>query len=229
MEAGEPVPPWADADGIIPLTAIPGEPPLIERLRERLAAEHLSEATLSAALDLPLDRWLHTRFAATDALLSEIRTHLGLAVDGAFRAWMRAEREAARALKQSLPKFKREKALVEALERRIGAWSPDRSDLPRFVTALPLLDAWCGEPGRAPPATLEDFVRQESAWRPDINDGVRVNIAPIQRAGLLAADPLAAKDIEPALADRAAWRADERRWVREGKLPRLGWWPEEGA
>ena len=32
-----------------------------------------------------------------------------------------------------------------------------------------------------------------------------------------------------AIADRAGWRADERRWVREGRLPRPGWWPEGAA
>jgi len=61
----------------------------------------------------------------------------------------------------------------------------------------------------------------------DINDGVRVNIAPLQKAGVLAADVLAGKDLDKAIADRAEWRADERRWVREGKLPQPGWWPEQ--
>jgi hypothetical protein len=43
-------------------------------------------------------------------------------------------------------------------------------------------------------------------------------------SGLLAADVLARKDVDKAIADRAGWRADERRWVREGKLPKPGWW-----
>jgi len=62
----------------------------------------------------------------------------------------------------------------------------------------------------------------------DVNDGVRVNIAPLQKAGLLAADVIATKDLDKAIADRAEWRADERRWCREGKLPRPGWWPAKG-
>ena len=33
-------------------------------------------------------------------------------------------------------------------------------------------------------------------------------------------------DLAKAIADRATWRADERRWCREAKLPRPGWWPE---
>jgi hypothetical protein len=46
---------------------------------------------------------------------------------------------------------------------------------------------------------------------------------------LLKADALASKDVVPAIADRAIWRADERRWVREGKLTRPGGWPEGGT
>ena len=77
---------------------------------------------------------------------------------------------------------------------------------------------------RPPPQTIREFVRQESLYQPDINDGVRVNISPLQSAGLLTTDVLAGKDMEKAIADRAAWRDDERRWCREGKLPKPGWW-----
>ena len=77
---------------------------------------------------------------------------------------------------------------------------------------------------RPPPRTIQEFIQQESLYHPDINDGVRVNIAPLQMAGLLTADVLAGKDVGKAIADRAAWRDDERRWCREGKLPKPGWW-----
>jgi len=91
------------------------------------------------------------------------------------------------------------------------------------------LDRWCSLDGKRPhPTTTADVIAQESAYAPDINDGVRVNIAPLQKAGLLAADVLAKKDVDKAIADRAQWRVDERRWVREGKLPQPGWWPENG-
>jgi hypothetical protein len=72
----------------------------------------------------------------------------------------------------------------------------------------------------------EALLRQEQAYDPDLNDGVRVNIAPLQKYRLLAADVLPSKDIEKAIEDRAVWRADERRWCREGKLPKPGWWPD---
>jgi hypothetical protein len=41
--------------------------------------------------------------------------------------------------------------------------------------------------------------------------------------GLLETSVLAGKDMEEAIADRAARRDDERRWCREGKLPKPGW------
>jgi hypothetical protein len=93
------------------------------------------------------------------------------------------------------------------------------------VAAKEPLDKWTSRDGGAPAPASRDALRsQERRYDPDLNDGVRVNIAPLQRAGLLAAEVLAAKDIEKAIADRAEWRADERRWCREGKLPRPGWW-----
>jgi hypothetical protein len=41
---------------------------------------------------------------------------------------------------------------------------------------------------------------QPVGWDPDINDGVRVNIAPVQRLGLLAAAVLSKKDLDSLLA-----------------------------
>ncbi|RRR74016.1 MAG: BREX-1 system adenine-specific DNA-methyltransferase PglX [Candidatus Viridilinea halotolerans] len=87
------------------------------------------------------------------------------------------------------------------------------------------LDRWSGDGVIAPTSTAE-LARQERAWLVDRNDGVRVNIAPLQLAGILAGEVLKAADAKKALADRARWRADERRWVREGKLPRCGWMAE---
>ena len=43
----------------------------------------------------------------------------------------------------------------------------------------------------------------ERAWRVDLNDGVRVNLTPLQRAGLLAGAVLKPADAKKAIADRA--------------------------
>ena len=75
--------------------------------------------------------------------------------------------------------------------------------------------------------TGRDLLTRERAWDVDINDGVRVNVVPVQLASLLATEILKESDARKAIADRARWRADERRWVREGVLPRCGWMPED--
>ena len=110
----------------------------------------------------------------------------------------------------------------------IERWTcPEAETWKAWLSDQPLFDAVASLDGqRPPPQSIADFITQESRYAPDINDGVRVNIAPIQKAGLLHADVLDSKDADKAIADRAEWRADERRWVREGKLPQPGWWKE---
>ena len=114
----------------------------------------------------------------------------------------------------------------KAVRYAIESWScPEALAWESWLAEQPLYDQLSGLNGkRPPPQTIAEFIRQESLYQPDINDGVRVNIAPLQKAGLLAADVLAGKDVDKAIADRAAWRDDERRWCREGKLPKPGWW-----
>jgi len=88
------------------------------------------------------------------------------------------------------------------------------------------LDRWSGD-GLVGPTNRDALLAGERAWAVDINDGVRVNVAPLQLAGVLAADVLKEVDARKAIADRARWRSDERRWVREGVLPRCGWMLED--
>jgi hypothetical protein len=88
------------------------------------------------------------------------------------------------------------------------------------------LDRWSGD-GYTAPENQEALLRREQSFRVDINDGVRVNIAPFQLAGVLAAEVLKPADARKAITDRARWRSDERRWVRDGKLPRCGWMDEQ--
>jgi hypothetical protein len=118
---------------------------------------------------------------------------------------------------QELEEFSRR--LQQVAER--GFASPE---LDKLLAGEPL-DPWSGD-GYLAPAGPDELLRQEQAWLVDLNDGVRVNIAPLQLAGVLASDVLKAPDAKKAIADRARWRSDERRWVRAGKLPRCGWMPE---
>ena len=86
------------------------------------------------------------------------------------------------------------------------------------VAANEPMDKWTSRDGRARPTpTREPLLAQERRYDLDLNDGVRVNIAPLQRV-VLAADVLAAKDVEKAVADRAEWRADDDA-VRRASCP----------
>jgi len=99
------------------------------------------------------------------------------------------------------------------------------AELDRLLAEEPL-DRWSGD-GIVPPTNADELAAQERAWRVDINDGVRVNIAPLQLAGLLTSDVLRPDDARKAIAGRARWRSDERHWVREGVLPRCGWMDDD--
>jgi hypothetical protein len=87
------------------------------------------------------------------------------------------------------------------------------------------LDKWGARiAGGKAPSTPDSFRAQETRYEPHIDDGVRANIAPLQRAVLLATEVLGAKDVEAAIVDRAKWRMEERRLCREGKLTEPRWW-----
>jgi hypothetical protein len=138
-----------------------------------------------------------------------------------------------RELKETVKRWERDlnekTAAADKLRDEISAWEcPQARTWEGWLAAQPMYDAISGLDGvHQPPQSVAEWVAQESAYAPDINDGVRVNIAPLQKAGILAAEVLAAKDVDKAIADRAEWRADERRWCREGKLPQPGWWRME--
>lgn len=280
IEANEPVPDWADKDGIIPLTetGLKDEQSLLTRVRERIRVDfnggdvNSIEREFSEVMGKPLDQWLETEFfkhhtkqfkkrpiawqiqsgkftskkkPAFACLVfyhkmdgdmlpkirnqyvgplrnryeTEMRTIEGIVKDS------RSERQNKRLLEledmiQELREFdERLKAVQD-----IGFSCTKLDDLISKETP----DKWCSIDGvKQHPTDKAAFKGQEERYLPDINDGVRVNIVPLQRAGLLAADVIAKKDLEKAISDRSEWRSDERRWCREGKLPKPGFWPEQ--
>jgi len=281
IEASEPLPEWADADGIIPLTDGTGEPSLIARVRNRIA-EVFGEERVNAIerefediIGKSLETWLASDFFRRHAaqfrkrpiawhLASSRGTARGRRITGNAPAFaclvyyhrlnadlipkLRTQyvgplrmsfqtelaslaRIAVRTADQDARRLDLETKLeeLESFDRLLGQVSVEGFASPVLaeLVADEALDSWTSRDGRAPPPeTMDAFLAQERRYDPDLCDGVRVNIAPLQLVGLLAADVLAARDVEKAIADRVTWRADERRWCREGGLPRLGWWPD---
>jgi len=271
IEAGEPVPDWADPDGIISITPLAKETTLFERVQRRLRADEIDISDFAEVMGKPLDTWLATEFFKHHTKHFKKRPIAWQLQSGKFTA--RKSPAFACLLyyhkldADTLPKLRSQYVgplrqrldtelrgiLAVAVEARSDRQEKRRAELDDAIHELTAFDAkleqvaregfataglkkllesetldrWCSLDGKRPhPTTTVDLIAQESAYAPDINDGVRVNIAPLQKAGLLAADVLAKKDVDKAIADRAQWRADERRWVREGKLPQPGWWLE---
>lgn len=275
VEAGEAVPAWADADGIIPLMPGASEATLAERVRARLQAEdgdvgaQRVENLLHELTGLSLDEWTRRRFWPRHVQQFKYRPvawHLASRPQGggrrgarrtpAFECLLYYHKCSADALARIRTQYV--EPLLQAERQNAAAAGRDNRDadaalalarlqeleefaarlrgaqdegfacaeLDALVAQAPL-DRWDGD-GYTAPVSREALLQAERAWRVDLNDGVRVNIAPLQLAGLLASDVLRAPDARKAVADRARWRTDERRWVREGKLPRPGW-VDEGA
>jgi hypothetical protein len=271
IETGEPVPQWADPNGIIPLTPVANALTLTDCVQQRLRADEIDASDFTELMGKPLDAWLATEFfkhhtkqfkkrpiawqlqsgkftARTAPAFACLVYYQKLNADtlpklrsqyvGPMRQRLETEVRGILAVAGEARSDRQEKRRVEledaideltAFDAKLEKVSREGFATPGLKEMLEAepLDRWCSLDGKRPhPASTADLIAHESAYAPDINDGVRVNIAPLQKAGLLAADVLAKKDVDKAIAVRAEWRADERRWVREGKLPQPGWWPE---
>lgn len=292
VEANEPVPDWAQASGIIPITEGAGAESLISRVRKRIAADFGAERVsaiereFEEIMGVPLEVWLARDFfrnhisqfrkrpiawqlqstpetssgagngrgkrtkrkpradrapifsfllyyhCLDDQLLGSIRTQyahpMRLRMETELRELERIDAKARTADQEErranlivrIEELKDFEARLEGVEEA----GFESEALSKIVGKEPL-DKWTSRDGKKEhPCERDNFLAQEKRYDPDLNDGVRVNVAPLQKAGLLAADVLAAKDTEKAISDRAEWRADERRWCRAGKLPQPGWW-----
>lgn len=280
IEAGEAVPEWADADGIIPLTGGTGEPTLLERLRERITEDYDEdeagsfERHFSEVSGKPLEQWIETEFFKYQLSLLRKRPIAWQIQSGRYakkrrpafaclvyfhkldgdlipkiraqyvgplrRKWeteLRGIEEVpdhSHSDRQDARRVELEEMIAELkdFDERLGEVMNKgfASSLLEELIAKERPDKWCSIDGElTPPADKDAMLLQEGRYLPDINDGVRVNIAPLQKAGLLAAEVIAKKDLDAAIVDRAEWRSDERRWCREGKLPHPGWWKQGAA
>ena len=229
VEAGEAVPEWADKDGIIPITDHSGEKTLFERVRDRIESEfgenridaieqEFSDILYNATCKeteikgkkppkkkLSLSEWLDREFFkrhTSQFKKRPIAWHL-TSSNGTFQALLFYHRLSGDILKNLKNRYL---ARVQSyygvlLERARGGESVSGGLTPGKLQDIE--------------AELEDFAAKldkviNLPYQPLIDDGVRVNIAPLQKVGLLKHPVLATKDVDRAIADRNRWREDDK-------------------
>ena len=204
--AGAATLPAADDDGLLPLVPVGGERPLADRLRAYCAAawgddwQPGTEAALVAAAcerakDRPprqptLDAWLRTHAAKQHAKLFHDRPFLWWVTDGrsdGFTAVVHYHRL--------------DRTTLERLAWTVlGDWITRLGADPRAEAARTLQPKLAAIlEGEAP---YDIFVRwkplhaQPIGWEPDLDDGVRLNIRPFLRAGVLSYAPAEARAVD---------------------------------
>jgi hypothetical protein len=232
IETGEPVPDWADKDGIIPITAHTEEKTLLERIRERIGVEFGEEriadiegefadilfnaASKEAEIKgktppkkkITLAQWLEKEFFKRHTSQFKKRPivwHL-TSSNGTFQVLIFCH-------KISLDMFKnlknRHLGKVQSYYGSLLERARRGESVPGGLTAGKLSDI---------DLELEEFSNKlhkiiTMPYEPSIDDGVRVNVAPLQKLGLLASPVLAPKDVDRAIADRNRWREDDKEQI----------------
>ena len=193
--------PYADADGIVCIPSVRGEPPAEERLRQLAAAaygdawnEDALRKLLAASGGASLDDWLRNRFFEQHCKLFHQRPFVWHVWDGrrrdGFHALLNYHKLAAGE--------GRGRRLLESLTYSyLGDWIGRQSDgvkrkeegaEDRLTAALELQQRLAAVLAGEPPCDI--FVRwkpleeQPIGWEPDIDDGVRLNIRPFMAADI---------------------------------------------
>jgi hypothetical protein len=186
--------PEPDADGVLPLLAVAGERPLVDRLRDYLnvAVPRWDEAKLvreaderidkKAGRDLSLEAWLDDRAFRQHSALFHNRPFLWHVWDGqkdgfsAFLHYHRLDYATLQKLTYTLLGAWIARREAEKDERRMEAAKILQKTLEAILV------------GEAP---YDIFVRWKSldqqpmGWKPDLDDGVRLNIRPWVESGIL--------------------------------------------
>ena len=233
---------FADADGIVCLSSVGGEPAAADRLRRLLAAAYGPDWSFATERELlvaaaddddrpveAIEAWLRDRFFETHCRLFQQRPFVWHVWDGrrdGFHALVNYHRLAG-------ADGEGRRTLDALTYRHLGEWiARQRSDRDRGVDGADgrlaaaqdlqnqLAKIMTGEP----PCDL--FVRwkplgeQPIGWEPDINDGVRINIRPFMSAELAQGGRAGAGVLR--VKPKIAWSKDRG---KEALKPRKRWRP----
>ncbi len=229
IEANEPIPDWTDKDGIVPITDHTSEKTLLERIRDCIGAEFGEDGIGTIETEFAdilynadckdaevkdkrpprkkttLANWLEREFFKKHTSQFKKRSiawHV-TSSSGTFQVLLFYHRLSRDILKNLKNRYlARVQSYYGVLLERARSEESVSGDL----TTGKLQDI---------EVELEDFAAKldeviNLPYEPLIDDGVRVNIAPLQKVGLLKHPVLATKDVERAIADRNRWREDDK-------------------
>jgi hypothetical protein len=191
---------YADADGILCLSPVKGEPPAADRLRALLAAAYSEEWSPDKQAELlrgvgyankSLEDWLRDGFFEQHCELFHQRPFVWHIWDGlrnGFHAVVNYHKLAApngegrRTLEKLIYTYLGDwidgqrvdqKAGVEGADARLAAAQHLKTELERILEGEPPYDVF---------VRWKPLAEQPIGWEPDINDGVRLNIRPFMTA-----------------------------------------------
>jgi hypothetical protein len=187
---------FVDNDGIVCLSALSGERPAAERLRSMLAEAHKKSWSVGlldellateGASGMGLEDWLRDRFFAAHCARFDNRPFIWHISDGrkdGFSALVNYHRLDRRLLERLtyavinewLEVQRRDIGSVPGAEARLAAAQKLQDSLKLILEGEPPYDLY---------VRWKPLDEQPLGWEPDLNDGVRLNIRPFVKAGVL--------------------------------------------
>ena len=188
---------YADADGIVCLAPVRGEPPAAQRLRAFLATaygEEWSPARLDGLLvaagyaGRKLEEWLVDAFFTQHCRLFHNRPFIWHIWDGrrdGFSAMVNYHKLDSANLDRLIYTYLGDWINTQRADSKAGVAGADG----RLVAALQLQEKLKSVQEGEPPYDIyvrwKSLLEQPIGWQPDLNDGVRLNIRPFVEAGVL--------------------------------------------
>ena len=192
----------ADADGILPIPSVRGEPPAAERLREVLktafgpewsaSLEHRLLTEAGARSGTTLDDWLRNSFFEQHCKRFHQRPFIWHIWDGrkdGFSCLVNYHKLTHNLLDNLTHSYVQDWINLQAADARNGKPGADL----RLAAAQALQEKLklilAGEPPHDIFVRWKPLSEQPIGWNPDLNDGVRMNIRPFVEAGILRKPP----------------------------------------
>jgi hypothetical protein len=191
-----------DSDGIVPVPSVRGEAPAAERLREVLrnafgcnwsaSLEHKLLAEAGASSGTTLNDWLRNSFFEQHCKRFHHRPFVWHVWDGrkdGFSCLVNYHKLTRKLLDNLTHSYVQDWINLQAADARSGKPGADLRLADAQVLQEKLKLILAGEPPHDIFVRWKPLSEQPIGWNPDLNDGVRMNIRPFVKAGILRKPP----------------------------------------